>query len=185
MRPREIFMDTDRRTLMLKIAPALIIGGGSLAIPTIAHADDDSLDEQGIQEGMEYIESIPDDALQDQASFDAWKGNAMEGRDLQATSAGAVGCGIAITVAVASNVFVVSKVLKIRAAIKAAGGAKKFADLVITGYKVGRAEGKSAGQAIEFAAQEAAKVGGKDALGAILDVLSVSAVATECFGVDL
>lgn len=94
-------------------------------------------------------------------------------------------CGVAITTAVVSNVFVASKVLKIKAAVKAAGGAKKFADLVITGFKPAKAEGKSSSAALEFAAQVAAEVGDKDALGASLDVLSVAGVATECFGVDL
>lgn len=129
---------------------------------------------------MEYIESIPDKALISQESFDQWKQE-----NPLVNTRGAVSCGVAITTAVVSNIFVASKVLKIKAAIKAAGGAKKFAELVIMGFKVAKAEGKSNSAAIEFAAQEAAKVGGKDALGAILEVLSVAAVATECFGVDL
>lgn len=173
-------MSLDRRSLMLKLAPALAGAGGALAIPSVAVANEPVLDEEGIREGMDCIESIPESALESQQAFDAWKqGNPV------ITPRGPVGCGIAITTAIVSNIFVVSKVLKIRAAIKAAGGAKKFADLLITGFKVAKAEGKSNSAAINFAAREAAAATGNEALGAILEVLSVAAVAEECFGVDL
>lgn len=173
-------MDASRRALMLKIAPALALGGGALAVSGVANAETPSIDEQGLREGAEYVESIPDSALESQEAFEGWKkANPV------VSPRGAVGCGLAITTAVASNIFVVSKMLKIKAAIKAAGGAKKFAALLITGFKVAKAEGKSNSAALEFAAQEAAKVGGKDALGAILELVSVAGVATECFGIDL
>lgn len=173
-------MEPSRRSLIFKIAPALGVAAGSLAIPSIASANEPRLDEQGIYEGMDYIESIPDSALVSQEAFDAWKQE-----NLVVSPRGAVGCGIAITTAVVSNILVVSKVLKIKAAIKAAGGAKEFADLLITGFKVAKAEGKSNSAAIKFAAKEAAAVGGSETLTAILEVLSVAGVAEQCFGVDL
>ncbi|GAA1483654.1 MULTISPECIES: hypothetical protein [Micrococcales] len=173
-------MEPSRRSLIFRIAPALGVAAGSLAIPSIASADDPGLDEQGIHEGIDYIESIPDSALVSQEAFDSWKQE-----NPVVSPRGAVGCGIAITTAFVSNALVVSKVLKIKAAIKAAGGAKKFADLLITGFKVAKAEGKSNSAAIKFAAQEAAAIGGSEALTAILEVLSVAGVAEKCFGVDL
>lgn len=173
-------MEPTRHFLFTSVAPALGVTAGSLAIPSIAPSAEPDLDEVGIEEGAEFIESIPDSALESQEAFDQWKHE-----NPVVTPRGPVGCGIAITTAVVSNIFVASKVLKIKAAIKAAGGAKKFAELVIDGFKVAKAEGKTNPQAIEWAAKEAAEVGGKDALGAILEVLLVSAVATECFGVDL
>lgn len=173
-------MSLERRSLMFKLPPALLATGGALAIPGIASANEVSLDEQGIHDGMTYIESIPGTALESQAAFDAWKRE-----NPVITPAGPVGCGIAITTAIVSNIFVVSKVLKIRAALKAAGGARKFADLLTSGFKVAKAEGKSNSAAIQFAAREAAAATGNEALGAILEVLSFAAVAEECFGVDL
>lgn len=173
-------MEPSRRSVIFKIAPILGLTAGALAIPSIASAEEPDLDEKGIEEGMAYIESIPDYALESQEAFDRWKQD-----NSVVTPMGAVGCGLAITTAVASNLLVVSKVLKIKAAIKAVGGAKKFADLVITGFKVAKAEGKSNSAAIQFAAKEAAEVGGSDALAAILEVLSVAGVAEQCFGIKL
>lgn len=173
-------MSLDRRSLMFRLAPALVGAGGALAVTDVAAAESTSLDEGGLHEGIGYIESIPESALVSQQAYDDWKR-----RNPVITPRGAVGCGIAVTTAVVSNVFVVSKVLKIRAAIKAAGSARKFADLLITGFKVAKAEGKSNQAAIEFAAKEAAAVTGGEGLAAILELLSVAAVAEECFGVDL
>lgn len=173
-------MSIDRRSLMTKLAPALIGAGGVLAVSDAASAAAVSIDEPGLRDGAEYIESIPDAALESEQAFDAWKKE-----NPVVVPRGAVGCGVAVTTAVVSNVFVASKVLKIRAAIKAAGSAKKFADLLITGFKVAKAEGKSNQAAMEFAAKEASAVTGGEGLAAILELLSVAAVAEKCFGVDL
>lgn len=137
-------------------------------------------DRAGLQQGLEFISSIPDSALTSQAAYEAWlKENAP------AQERGPVSCGIAITAAVASNVFAVTKILKVKAAIKAAGGAKKFATKAIDAYNKAKDDGKTTSQAISAAAREGAGAGGEDVVNAILDIFSVNAVLKDCFGVDL
>lgn len=172
---------STRRDFMFKVAPVVTLGTAFVAVsPAAANADTVEIDEPGLHEAAEYIESIPDSALESDEAYEKWK------KDHPVLiPRGPVACAAAATIALGSTLFVGAKVLKIKSAIKAAGGAKKFADLLITGFKVAKAEGKSNSAALEFAAKEAAQTGGKDVVVAILDLISVKDVATDCFGIKL
>ncbi|WP_058234746.1 hypothetical protein [Devriesea agamarum] len=129
-------------------------------------------------EGLELIESIPDSALISQEAFNEWVATVPQFRGL-------VSCGIEITTALVTNAFAIAKIAKIKSAIKAAGGAKKFAEKAISAFKEAKKNGKPNKEALSIAANEAAKVGGKEAVVAVLDFFSVNSVLKDCFGVDL
>lgn len=180
---------TRSRSLLTSVFAAAL--SASLVIPTTAEPvsaapettevseELSSLDSRGLVKGLETIEKIPDKALASQAAFEEWQ--AAQGIQTY----GAAGCALSITGAVVSNVFLAAKVLKIKAAIKAAGGAKKFAEKAIEAYQDAKKAGKSTSAAIKEAARKAASAGGEDALAAVLDLLSVRGVAEDCFGADL
>ncbi len=171
---------STRRSFMLKAAPVAVLGAVLLPVSPAVSARTVELDEAGLLEAAKRIDSIPDSALKSDEAYERWKKE-----NLAIAPRGGIGCGLAITTGLASTAFVAAKVFKIKAAIKAAGGAKKFVDLLITGFKVAKAEGKSNAAALEFAAQEAAQSGGKEVAVAILDLISLKDVLSECFGVEL
>lgn len=82
-------MHPTRRSLLATVAPALGVMAGSLAIPSVATAAEPDLDEAGLHEGAEFIESIPDSALESQEAFDAWKSE-----NPVITPRGPVSCGV-------------------------------------------------------------------------------------------
>lgn len=169
-------------TSIVAVALSLSLAVPATAAPAEAPAASHSaeaLDADELTRGLETIENIPDEALKSQAAFEKWQAE----QGFQAH--GAAGCALSITGAVVSNVFLAAKVLKIKAAIKAAGGAKKFAAKAIDAYKEAKAAGKSTNAAIKDAARNAASAGGEDALAAVLDLLSIRGVAEDCFGAEL
>lgn len=154
------------------------------AAPPVADASvafaDEPVNEAELESAFSYIEDIPDHALTSQEAFDTWQA------EQPAQAAGAAGCALSITVFIASNAFAVAKIAKIKAAIKAAGGAKKFASKAIDAYKYAKNTKKmSRGDAIAYAAREAASAGGEDVVNALVDLLSARGVAEDCFGADL
>lgn len=107
------------------------------------------------------------------------QGPRLQGRD---RAEGAATCAGAIVVALISNGLAIGKILKIKAAIKAAGGAKKFATKVIKQFKKYKEKGDSNKEAIKKAIDDAAEGAGSDTVKALLEFFSINAVLSACFG---
>lgn len=156
-----------------------VVSSGAIEETQTAGTAADGLTEEKLAAAFDAIESIPEEALTSQQAFEEWQSRQIAPR-------GPIGCGIAVTVAIASNAFAVAKIAKIRSAIKAAGGAQKFATKAIDSFNYAKNTlGKSNSEAISYASRKAASAGGEDLVNALVDFLSLSAVAEDCFGVDL
>lgn len=90
-------------------------------------------------------------------------------------------CLTAIAVALASNVFTVAKVLKIKSILKAAGGTAKAVGKIIDGYKEARAAGFSKIDAIRWGVNEGMKGLGTEAVATLLSLFSLTGVVNNCF----
>lgn len=142
----------------------------------------EGIDTQGLEQAASLIEAIPDSALKSQEAFDTWKA----GKRSSIRPQSAAKCALSVAAAVLSNGLAVAKVLKIKAAIKTAGGATKFAKAVTAPYKAARAAGLSKTAAIKAAAKAVASgSGGSAAVDALLEFFSIRAVANDCFGADI
>ena len=89
-------------------------------------------------------------------------------------------CSSAIAIAIVSNGFAPAKILKLKSAIKAAGGVKKVAQLGIDAFKAARARGGSVGAAAAAAQAAIVKNGGGAAQGVLLEFFSLNAVVSGC-----
>lgn len=80
------------------------------------------------------MENIPDSVLAkgDKATNDYIQ---KENSNLMTFEHGAVGCASAIGLAITSNVFSAAKIVKVKDVLKAAGGAKTFAQKLVPAYK--------------------------------------------------
>ncbi len=154
----------------------------------INESQPDAINEPEITLALSIIENIPDDILLqgDEATIlylkkqiEIYSGS--ETPTGSASGASAWMCGVSILGAIVGNAFTVSKILKIRSAIRAAGSATKFAKLLISAYKQARAAGYSRATAIRWAGLEAAAGLGAEAQSAILSLLGISGVVNNCF----
>ena len=94
---------------------------------------------------------------------------------------GALDCGIAIATAVVSLVFAPTKILKIKDAIKALGGAYKLAEKAVDYYKLYRDTwGLGRLESWEKAIKLATKQLAPDLQEALLDFLMISTVTAAC-----
>ncbi|MCS4490330.1 hypothetical protein [Corynebacterium sp. ES2775-CONJ] len=98
------------------------------------------LNETELEMAFSLIESILDSALKDEESFEQWKSGKLQFVGQPRASVGA--CAWGIIKALVANVFVFSKVAKLKTVINAAGGARAAAKTAINAYKVVRNEKK-------------------------------------------
>lgn len=153
----------------------------TLQINQIVNIDNSSeLNETELEMAFEAIESIPDSVLKNEQLFEQWKSTHLKMVSQPRASIGE--CAWGITKTIAANIFVFSKVAKLKTIIKAAGGAKAIAQTAIKAYKVARNEKKlSRSQAIAAASEAVAVNGGEQALSLLLEFFSVDGVVTGCF----
>lgn len=138
------------------------------------------LDEDELVMAFELIESIPDSALIDEQTFEQWKSETFNVVGAPRASIGA--CAWGITKALAANIFVFSKIAKLKTVVKAAGGARAVARTAINAYKVARYQKKlSRSQAIAAASEAVAVNGGEQALSLLLEFFSIDGVVSGCF----
>ncbi|KWZ74167.1 MAG: hypothetical protein E6700_01325 [Winkia neuii] len=151
--------------------------------PHIAISEDNVFTSENLlHEGLSFIESIPNSALKNDTTFKLWKQkNLFHGSDHLSPKSSIGACAWGISKAVASNVFVFSKVLKIKKVLKAAGGAKALASKAIAAYKAARAANKSKGAAIAAASEVVEASGGEQAVSLMLELFSLDGVVSGCF----
>lgn len=178
-------MNRTVATVLAATVPMVMFTGTALASPAPApdfsaqHVQESfaEQDSKGLEEGLRFIESIPDSALVSDAAWERWKKENL----LSPDRASVWGCTSAITIAIVANGFAPAKLLKLKAAMKAAGGAKKVAGMAVKEFQKARAQGKSVGAAVA-AAQAAVAVNGGDATQAILlEFFSLKGVIDGCF----
>lgn len=134
-----------------------------------------------VYDGLLVLENIPDQVI---AQGDAATTTYLQGKfgtpgAGQVQAFGIVGCISAIGVAILS---IVGPVSKIKAVVKAAGGAWKLAKTLSKAYKAARKAGFSRGDAIRWARNEAVKsVTRADYKNILISLLSAGAVVGECF----
>lgn len=96
-------------------------------------------------------------------------------------SYGVVGCVSAVGLALASNLFAPAKLLKIKQAIKAAGGVKTFVSTMIKTYKYYRGKGYSKSSAMKKGVAKAGRAAGPEVRDALIGFFGVGAVYSSCF----
>ncbi|QYJ16273.1 hypothetical protein Rxycam_02106 [Rubrobacter xylanophilus DSM 9941] len=162
------------------------LGGAALAFsflsgtasPALAAVDE--WDQAGLVLAFSVIEEIPNSVVArgDRAAREWVQRRAQQELQRRFNLAA---CAAAILKALASNAVPISKILKIRAAIKAFGGVRKFVAFLYRAYRYARSQGKSRGDALRYAAIRAYEVTGVDVVEALLDLFSLSGVAENCF----
>ncbi len=158
----------------------------------------------GVEDGFALIEQIPDAETTTQDDIDAWLAEQGLERTSETTAnetadavqanydprtkqgaitVGAAGCVSAIVLAVLSNIFLVSKLAKVKAAIKAVGGAKKAYGALRKAYKTYRKAGHSRSSAAKYAFRKVFNRSGvgKEAQTVLLEIASVQGVLEKCF----
>jgi hypothetical protein len=170
------------------------------------YADPDPLSDidSGIIDGLELIEKIPDSETGTQEDIDAWlaeQGLERPAADvtsdsddaIQATydprvkqnaiTVGATACIGAIILAVLSNIYLVSKLAKVKAAIKTVGGTKAAYKALRKAYKTYRKAGHGRGASAKKAFKHVFTHGsiGKDVRDALIDLATVGGVIEKCF----
>ena len=163
------------------------MGGAALAFGVLsgtsspALAADAGLPREQLIEAFSAIEEIPASVIKrgDQAVRN-WLG-----RRLQVVAGGQQrgvwACAKAIGFALVSNAIPVAKILKIRAAIRAVGGARNFANILQLAYATGIKRGYTRWGAMKYAAKRAADVSGVDVVNALLGLFSLDGVVSNCF----
>lgn len=137
------------------------------------------LNQKELEYALATIEQIPDSALESEEAFSAWKDNYLSNLTQPRASVG--GCAWEITKALAANIFIFSKVTKLKTVIKGAGGAKAVASKAKKAYDAARKAGKSKNEAIAAASRSIEAHGGEQAASLLLELFSVDGVVTGCF----
>ncbi|MBC2371438.1 hypothetical protein HBP98_05380 [Listeria booriae] len=97
----------------------------------------------------------------------------------QVTTFGAIGCAVAIGTAIVAFGFPAAKILKLKAAMKALGGATKFAKQFYISYKY-YAKSRSKGAALKKTVNSIGKNLKADMRNALLDLLGIGAIIDQC-----
>ncbi|MBT1018079.1 hypothetical protein KJY77_02850 [Canibacter sp. lx-72] len=131
--------------------------------------------ETELARAMQFIENIPDDVLLsgDQQALLEWYD------DLPTTRVNWLACGSAIGYAIITN-FTPAKILKVKSAIKAVGGAIPFVKTAWNIYKKARAAKMSKSAALKQAINGGAKAAGSDVKKALLELFGITAVMAAC-----
>jgi hypothetical protein len=158
----------------------------------------------GVEDGFALIEQIPDAETTTQEDIDAWlaeQGLAREESvsdadsteaspavfdprtDRSALATGAAACASAILGAVLTNIFLISKLTKVKAAIKAVGGAKKAYRALRKAYKAYRKAGYGRSSSAKYAFRKVFKRNGigEETQKILLELASVQGVVIACF----
>jgi hypothetical protein len=156
------------------------------------YADPDPLSDidSGIIDGLELIEKIPDSETGTQEDIDVTSDSddaiqaTYDPRVKQnAITVGATACIGAIILAVLSNIYLVSKLAKVKAAIKTVGGTKAAYKALRKAYKTYRKAGHGRGASAKKAFKHVFTHGsiGKDVRDALIDLATVGGVIEKCF----
>ncbi|MFI1989662.1 hypothetical protein [Actinoplanes sp. NPDC020271] len=164
----------------------------ALAAAAAEAAEEERLDAE-VSVGLSIIENIPDEIENDEAAVQAYldRETAVAQSELgsaAATATGTVhafsstwGCVSAVVIALASNVFSISKILKIKRIIKAVGGVKKVVKKVRAVYKEARKAKYSKTDALRLGVMEAVGGLGTEAVSLLLSFFSLDKVYSNCF----
>ena len=163
------------------------LGGAALAVGVLsgttapARAAETEVDLDGLIEVFSAIEEIPASVIaQGDEATRRWLARRLQASDGPQRQ-GVLGCAAAIGTALVLNAIAVSKILKIRAAIRAVGGVRNFVRILLRAYWKARRWGYSRWGAIKYAARRAAQVSGKDIVDALLSLFSLGSVVDACF----
>ncbi|MFT0803082.1 hypothetical protein VSK91_17075 [Bacillus swezeyi] len=96
--------------------------------------------------------------------------------------AGFWGCTAAILAAVAGVGIPISKILKLKKALKAVGGVSKFVDKVLDLAAKYKRKGYGKAAALKKAIKKASSTLGKDLQNALLDLAGITAIIANCGG---
>lgn len=160
-----------------------------------AYDGDLSLQDEHLIELLTAIENMPDHVieqgnhaiehyLEKETDFD-FNTNELSNGEIAIQPAGIGGiasCVGAVGTAVVVN-FTPAKIVKIKSALKAVGGATKFVKSLKPYYKMSREDKLSKTASLKQAVKLAAGDAGPDAKEALLDLFGVSAVIGACAGV--
>jgi len=128
--------------------------------------------------GLELIERMPESVIRSgHAAMASWL--AADGVSTSTSKYGIVGCVAAVGLALLTN-FTPAKILKIKAALKAVGGARTFVTKLKPFYDAARRAGLSKSASLRQAVSRAASVAGPEARAALLDLFGVTAVIAAC-----
>ncbi|HAO6015867.1 TPA: hypothetical protein IQA20_002806 [Listeria monocytogenes] len=97
----------------------------------------------------------------------------------QITTYGAIGCAIAIGTAIVAFGFPAAKILKLKAVMKALGGATKFAKQFYKSYKY-YSKNRGKGAALKKTVNSIGKKLKADMKNALLDLLGIGAIIDQC-----
>ncbi|MEV2336865.1 hypothetical protein ABNB63_17820 [Paenibacillus larvae] len=131
------------------------------------------------------LESLPDSVIAegDNAIVD-WlnkNSNMHVGQQGDFATFGLIGCVSAIGTALFTNLIPFAKIAKIKAAIKAAGGATTFVKTLMSAYKAAKNAGKATWDAVKIAVSKAGEKAGPEATRALIKLFNVGNVYSACF----
>lgn len=163
------------------------MGGSALALGVLAGvgapaqaAPEEEVDFDELTEAFAAIEEIPDSVIRrGDRAVRQWLRRRL-GLD-EPSPKGFWGCVRAIGFALVSNAIPVSKILKIRAAIRAVGGVGNFVRILRLAYATGRKKGYSRWGAIRYAAKRAADASGRNIVDALIGLFALDGVRRNCF----
>lgn len=162
------------------------LGGAAFALglasstSSPAAATGAELDYDGLTEIFSAIEDIPESVIErgDKAVKEWLERRIQSAADLH--TRGFWGCVWAVAKFAALNAIAVSKILKIRKAIKALGGARNFVAVFQYAYRAALKKGYSKWGAVWFAAKHVARVSGVEVAAAIASFFEIDAVWNNC-----
>lgn len=163
---------------------ALAFGLLGMASPAQA-AYKDGIDVEGLTEALSAIEELPDSVIRKgEDAAKAWLRRRLN-IDYQAGDPqprGVLGCISAVGIAIVGNALPYFKLLKIRQAIRAAGGVRIFVRAFLGAYRYLRSVGYTRYGAIKGAIARAARASSRSTRQALLELFYLGSVADACFG---
>jgi hypothetical protein len=141
---------------------------------------------EGFEELFLAIENMPDEIAysEDEEMIREWlisEMNLLGNNEGEFQTFGVVGCTSAIGLAILTNAIPIAKISKVRDAIRAAGGARTFANSLITNYDLYRSAGYARNTAVNRAVRRAASDAGPETRRALLDFFNIGNVYSACF----
>lgn len=167
------------------------LGGAAVALGALSGAafpaqaaTRDGIDVDGLTEALSEIEQIPSSVIKKgEKATKEWLRRRLNVDDRAGTrqSRGLVGCISAVGVAIIGNALPYLKIVKIRAAIRAAGGTRTFVSMFLSTYRWARSRGYSRYFAIRLGIRRAARASGPEAQQALLELFYLGQVYSACF----
>ena len=140
----------------------------------------ENIPQEELEKGPEFAKNWFNENTSLHVTLDS-KGNLQFNTQSGISTFGVIACSTAIGVALVSNVFSITKITKIKSAIKALGGVKKAASSINKWYKKYREGGFSRTKSIEKAMDKASAGLGSEVKLALLDFFSLTNVMAACF----